>query len=228
MKLQSIKKLYGNRTVLKDFSFEIEEGKITSILGPSGCGKTTLLNIIAGLIPYEGEIIDGHEKISYVFQNQRLLPNLTVRQNLDFVIKSIIIDRQERKKMIENVLKDMELSDRIDDYASELSGGMAQRVSIARAFLYPSTLILMDEALKGLDIALKKKITREFLSLWEKGKKTVLAVSHDIDEALELSDRIIVLNSGGEIVFDEIISLPRQDLPDNVRIELKNKIYYLF
>lgn len=202
MKLTNINKAYGDRKVLTDFNLEIEENTIISIMGPSGCGKTTLLNIIAGLTDFDGQLDSVHEKRGYIFQGHRLIPNITLKKNLDLVIKSLIKDKKERQEKIENILKEVELLDRINDYPTQMSGGMLQRAAMARGFIYPAGLLLMDEPFKGVDVSLKKRLTETFLSLWESNKKTVVFVSHDIDEAIMVSDRIIVLNEKAKIVLD--------------------------
>lgn len=183
IEFKNITKIYGENVVYKDFNFAVEEGKITCILGESGSGKTTLLNMFAGLTEYNGEITK--KSCSYIFQQPRLLPNLTVKSNLLMVCKS-------RQKVLD-MLKAVGLEDKADSYPVTLSGGQAQRAAIARAFLYPSEVILMDEPFSSLDLALKLKISELFLELWKTEKRTALFVTHNPDEALMLSNRICVL-----------------------------------
>ena len=187
---------YGETTVYDDFSLEIEAGKITCLLGPSGCGKTTLLNMLAGLVPYQGKIENIPNRISYIFQEERLLPNLTVWQNIRFVLGKGASDAA-----IDSVLEKVELLDKADAYPSELSGGQAQRVSIARAFAYPSELILMDEPFSSLDTALKIRLIDVFVRLWREEKRTAVFVTHNAEEAYMLAHRAVVLN-GGAIAAD--------------------------
>jgi len=187
-------KTYEKETVYSNFNLELKEGKITSVLGGSGSGKTTLLNAVGGIIGYQGEIRGIPNDISYIFQNQILLPNLTVYKNIEYVLLSKIKDKKARHQKIIDTLASVGLEGSIDKYPSELSTGMAQRVSMARAFAYPAPLILMDEPFRGLDIGLKNRLISVFTSLWEKEKRTVLFVTHNIDEALLLSDRIIVID----------------------------------
>ncbi len=189
-------KKYGETTVYDGFSLEIEAGKITCLLGPSGCGKTTLLNMLAGLVQYQGKIENIPNRISYIFQEERLLPNLTVRQNIRFVLGKGASDAA-----IDSVLEKVELLDKADAYPSELSGGQAQRVSIARAFAYPSELILMDEPFSSLDTALKIRLIDVFVRLWREEKRTAVFVTHDAEEAYMLAHRAVVLN-GGAIAAD--------------------------
>lgn len=189
--LSGITKKYGENSVYDDFSLEIEEGKITCLLGPSGCGKTTLLNMLAGLTPYEGSIENVPARISYIFQEERLLPNLTVRKNI-----SLVLGRHADEDKIDRLLERVELSGKADAYPSELSGGQAQRVAIARAFAYPSGLILMDEPFSSLDTALKIRLMRVFCDLWEEEKRTAVFVTHDAEEAYMLSHRALILKDG--------------------------------
>ncbi len=198
----SLSKKYGDLIVYDSFKLSVEEGKILGVLGESGSGKTTLLNCIAGLTQYEGNI--RKLKCSYVFQSPRLVPNLTVRENLRLICKN--------EKAVNDMLERVCLSDKAESYPVGLSGGQAQRVSLARAFLFDSEIILMDEPLSSLDLRLKKQIMELFLSVWQSDRRTAVFVTHDVDEALAISHRIIVLRSG-EIKYD--IS-PAGQLPRDV------------
>lgn len=223
MILKNIKKIYGDKVIFDNFDIEFEQGKITAMLGRSGCGKTTLLNVICGSVEYTGEV-ERPDKISYIFQSQRLVPNLTVYKNLEYVL-SYIRDKNEKNKRIDEVLKMVEMYEDKDKYPSELSGGMAQRASLARAFVYDAPLMLMDEPFKGLDVSLKKRIIDVFKRLYERDKRTVVFVTHDIDEALFLADRIIVLEEGGKLVYDKTLSVDRADRKAGDFAECKNEIY---
>lgn len=223
MILKNVKKSYGDKVIFDNFDIEFEQGKITAVLGRSGCGKTTLLNIICGSADYTGEV-ERPDKISYIFQSQRLVPNLTVYKNLEYVL-SYIRDKNEKNKRIKEVLKMVEMYDEKEKYPSQLSGGMAQRVSLARAFVYDAPLMLMDEPFKGLDVSLKKRIIDVFKKLYESDKRTVVFVTHDIDEALFLADRIIVLEEGGKVVYDKSLSVDRADRKAGDFAEIKNEIY---
>ena len=189
-------KQYVEISVYRDFSLEIGAGKITCLLGPSGCGKTTLLNMLAGLVPYDGKIENIPARVSYIFQEERLLPNLTVKQNITFALGKGADERR-----IADVLAKVELSDREDAWPSELSGGQAQRVSIARAFAYPSELILMDEPFSSLDTALKIRLIDVFCNLWREERRTAVFVTHDAEEAYMLAHRAVVMKEG-RIVAD--------------------------
>jgi len=183
-------------TVFDELTLSVAKRKVSCIMGPSGCGKTTLLNIISRLTkPDRGEFIGFEDiTISYLFQEPRLLPWKTVSQNIEFVIKDIF-PRKERIEKINRFLEMMELSDFRDYYPNKLSGGMKQRVGMARAFIYPSDLLLMDEPFKGLDIQLKISLLNAFSFLWQSDLRTVIFVTHDPDEALFLGDEIHVFSA---------------------------------
>ena len=192
IELRNIGKRYGDLVVYDSFDCDIREGEITCILGESGCGKTTLLNMIAGLCPFEGSI-EPRSECSYIFQQPRLVPNLTAQGNLHLVCR----DRAKVAEMLERV----GLADKAGAYPVELSGGQAQRVSVARAFLHPAPLILMDEPFSSLDTALKIRLIGLFCELWRTERRTAVFVTHDAEEACMLSHRALVLR-GGKIVCD--------------------------
>ena len=193
LKLCNVNKSYPTVKVFENLSMSFPDRQITCILGPSGCGKTTLLKMIAGLESYEGRLEEIPEKISFIFQEDRLLPNLTAKENLRWVCPSISDER------IEEILTVLEMRDQKDKYPSELSGGQRQRIAIARAFLYDGDLFLMDEPFSSLDLALKMKLIEYFLKLWKEKRKTVLFVTHDVDEAILLAHQIVLLNSEEKI-----------------------------
>ena len=209
IELKNVTKVYDNSSspvkVFENFNFALQKNKITCVLGKSGCGKTTLLNILAGTVSFKGEIRGLDNDVSYIFQEPRLLPNLTVAQNLQYVVKNATKDQ------IYKMLSLAEISDKADVFSGELSGGQAQRVAIARAFLKESELLLMDEPFSSLDTALKIRLTEAFVEMWKRDKRTVLFVTHDIEEAFMLSHRIIVLDDG-KIIEDESLEgdIPRK------------------
>jgi len=210
LEIKNLHKNFGNISLFNDFSFAFHEGTITCILGPSGCGKTTLLNIMGGIIKADsGQLSGFHEKaISYIFQDPRLLPWLTVGENIEFVLKGDM-PAEQRHKVTGQLIRLMELEDFAGYYPSKLSGGMRQRVSIARAFAYPSDVILMDEPLKGLDIKLKLNLIRIFSRMWQADRRTVIFVTHDVDEALLLGSDIIVLSRPpAMIMLNERVDIP--------------------
>ena len=196
-----ISKSYGEKKVFDGFSLEILEGEILCVLGESGGGKTTLLNILAGLTEYEGSV-EVPEKVGYVFQESRLLPNLTVAENLRYV--------GGRDENITEILQKTELLSLKDKRPKALSGGEKQRVALARAFLSDAPLLLLDEPFSSLDTALKIRLCGVFAALWREKKQTTVFVTHDIEEACMLAHRVIVLRKG-EIALD--IRMPDGRLP---------------
>lgn len=188
-----VSKFYGEKKVFDNFSFEFADGEITCVLGASGVGKTTLLNILSGCVEFEGELHGVPKNAGYIFQEPRLLPNLTVTQNLLFT--------GGRYALIEDLLKQIGLYEHRDKRPSALSGGEKQRVALARAFLSGGKLLLMDEPFSALDTPLKFKLWQVFLRLWEKQKPTVVLVTHDIEEAWAIGHRVVYLKAG-EIAFE--------------------------
>ncbi len=191
MKIENLCVSYGKNAVYQNFSLETDDNKVTCILGESGCGKTTLLNAIAGLVPYLGTI--SPLNISCVFQTPRLVPNLTVLGNL-----KLIGAEEDRAR---EILRQVGLDGKAGAYPSMLSGGERQRVALCRAFIYPADLILMDEPFSSLDLKTKLSVMDLFKNLRSESGRGAVFVTHDIDEALYLSDRIVVL-SGGKIKAD--------------------------
>lgn len=185
---------YEQKTIFDNFDVTFEQGKINVILGGSGVGKTTLLNAIAGIKSYEGQIEGCEGGVSYIFQKDRLIPSISVYKNLDLILKGVVKDKAERKRMIEQTVVDLEIFDVLKSLPSEISGGQAQRVSMARAFLYPSDVMLLDEPFKALDTALKTRLIKQFAALQEKKNKTVVFVTHAIDECLLLADDYFVFD----------------------------------
>ena len=185
---------YEQKTIFENFSVTFEQGKINVILGGSGVGKTTLLNAIAGIKTYEGQIEGCEGGVGYIFQKDRLIPSISVYKNLDLILKDVVKDKAERKKMIEQTADELEISDVLKSLPSKISGGQAQRVSMARAFLYPSDVMLLDEPFKALDTLLKAKLIRQFVALQTKKQKTVVFVTHAIDECLLLADDYFVFD----------------------------------
>jgi NitT/TauT family transport system ATP-binding protein len=213
--VQNLRKSFGTCTLFDDFSFAWKEGRISVLLGPSGCGKTTLLNLFAGLVlPDSGRLSlhglpAGAARVSYLFQQPRLLPWLTVEKNLDFVLPPDI-PRRERRALILGQLRQVALADAAGKYPGELSGGMAQRAAMARAFFFESETLLMDEAFQSLDLPLKLSLIAVFQDMVKRFPKTTLFVTHDIREALLVGDDIFVLSRPpARIVFSLTNPVPR-------------------
>lgn len=190
MKLIGVTKRYGEKTALDGIDFELEEGKITAVLGESGAGKSTFLDLLSGLAKdYEGKI-EGTMSASYLFQEPKLLPHLTVEGNLRFVL------REQDGRAVSEMLERVGLRGKADRLPKTLSGGERQRAAIARAFLYPHELLLMDEPFSSLDLALKKSLIELVVSLWRERRETVVFVTHDVREAVLLAERAVVLREG--------------------------------
>jgi len=179
------RKAYGEREILKDVELTLDNGQILCLLGASGAGKTTVLKILAGLTEFEGELNGVPKRVGYIFQEPRLLPNLTVEENLAFT--------GGNAEEIAEILRAVELSELAEKRPKELSGGEKQRVAIARAFLTETNLLLLDEPFTALDTALKLRLTELFLNLCKEKGKTAVFVSHDLDEAFAVGDKIAVL-----------------------------------
>jgi NitT/TauT family transport system ATP-binding protein len=195
------------RQVLDGVSFSIAEGEIVGLLGPSGCGKSTLLNIIAGLDSEHsgsvsiqgrpmGEQLGAGFRVAYVFQESRLLPWYTVQQNLEFVLRAGDFARSEWATRIDGVLSAVGLSEFRDFYPRQLSGGMQQRASIARAFCIDPDILLMDEPFSALDELTARKLRQSLLELWARFRTTIVFVSHNAFETTYLADRILVMGQG--------------------------------
>ncbi|MGP1529235.1 MAG: ABC transporter ATP-binding protein [Treponema sp.] len=187
LSVDNLKKIYNGKTVVDHLSFSVCDGDIAVIVGPSGCGKSTLLNIVAGLdSDFEGSLQTDGKKIGYVFQEDRILPWLTVAQN----IKSVNSKGDDAD--VQRFIDKAGLSGYERYYPDELSGGMRQRCSIAHALYYGSELLLMDEPFKSLDYGIRHKMIADLLAIHRKENDTILFVTHDIEEALSVADVIFV------------------------------------
>jgi NitT/TauT family transport system ATP-binding protein len=204
--------------VLDNIRFEVEDKEFVCILGSSGCGKTTLLRMIAGLDTAESGsiLLDGEEirgtspKVGMVFQEYSLFPWRTVIDNIAFGLEMQGISREERYRIADRYLTLVNLMQFRDSFPSELSGGMRQRVAVARALALDPVLLLMDEPFGALDAQTRNMLQQELLEIWEKTKKTVIFITHSVDEAVYLSDRIIVLTPRpGRVCRIFPVGLPR-------------------
>lgn len=190
IEFQNVTKKFNNMTVLDEVSFQLKKQEVVALLGPSGCGKTTILNIAAGLTESTtGEVYIHTNQLGYIFQEPRLLPWKTVLENILFVIER----GEESQRIALNALAKVGLENVQDTYPRQLSGGMRQRVSIARALASNPKIILMDEPFSALDISLKREIQKDLLSIIDENRVGVMYVTHDAEEAAKMADRIIIL-----------------------------------
>ncbi len=190
--------------VIHDMNFSIAEGEFVSIFGPNGSGKSTLLSLIAGLeTPDSGEIriLSAHSeyttpKIGFVFQNynESMLPWRTVRGNVELALEHTVSSSSERKAIAMSFLDKVGLAHVAERYFYDLSGGMKQLVAICRAFAYEPDVLLLDEPFSALDFATTRKVEMDLLSVWSEKKKTALCISHDVDDAVFLADKVMVLS----------------------------------
>lgn len=198
--------------VLRDIELRVEEGEFVTLVGPSGCGKSTFLRIVSRLMKSDSGSIDTKvgTRLSFVFQNFGLFPWLTVQENIGFGLKMFEEGKQTVDTEVSARIKQMGLDGFEDKHPKELSGGMKQRVGIARALAVNPNLLLLDEPFSALDTFTAERLRGELLAIWEDSKITVLMVSHLVEEAVELSDKVIVFSAGpGRVKKEIIIDLPR-------------------
>jgi nitrate/nitrite transport system ATP-binding protein len=207
-------------TAVKNIDLSIKKGEIVSIIGHSGCGKSTLMNTISGMVkPSSGEVIVNGKKVTgpgpdrgIVFQNYSLLPWLTVYRNVYEAVDSVMphLSKTEKQELVDYNLKMVNLFQHKDKFPSQLSGGMKQRTAIARAFSINPSVLLLDEPFGALDALTKSSLHIELLKLWnlDNREKTIVMVTHDIEEAIFLSDRVVVMNDGPEATIKEIVDVP--------------------
>ena len=208
---ENIHHKYGNITSVEDISFQIQHGEIVSLLGPSGCGKTTMLRLAAGFeTPSAGHItknsiqisspddmlLPEHRNMGLVFQSYALFPHMTVEQNVAFGIKPDQHEEKAQKQRVADILNELDVLEYASCYPHELSGGQQQRVAVARAIAPSPDLILFDEPYSGLDSRLRERVRDRMLHILKSEKIAALIVTHDAEEAMFMSDKIIVLNDG--------------------------------
>ena len=197
--------------VLNDISIEVNKGEFITILGPSGCGKSTLLNLIAGFEkPLSGEVLFLGEKVEgpdfnrgFVFQDPTLYPWLTIKYNIAFGLKMRNVEKETIERLCSDFIKEVGLDGFLNRYPHELSGGMRQRAALARVLVNKPMMMLMDEPLGALDAVTRKSMRELIKSLWEHTGCTIIMVTHDIEEALELATRLIVLKSRPSYIVKE-------------------------
>ncbi|HEY8994231.1 MAG TPA: ABC transporter ATP-binding protein [Lacunisphaera sp.] len=206
LEIKNVSKAFGGPPVLSNVNLSLERGEFVAIVGYSGSGKSTLISLIAGLIrPSSGtvklndlEITSPGPDRGIVFQNYSLLPWLTVTENIALAVDQVFPNHSEekRRQMVATAIATVNLTPARDKYPRELSGGMRQRVSVARALAMDPQILLLDEPLSALDALTRATLQDEFERIWEKDKKTVVLITNDVDEALLLADRIIPLTPG--------------------------------
>jgi nitrate ABC transporter ATP-binding subunit len=216
----SFKTPKGVYTAVKDISLEVKKGEIVTLIGHSGCGKSTLMGTISGMVkPTAGQVVANGKVVTkpgpdrgIVFQNYSLLPWMSVYKNILTAVDSALPGQSEaeKKSLVERNLKMVNLWEHKDKLPGHLSGGMKQRVAIARAFAINPSILLLDEPFGALDALTKSTMHVELLKLWnlDNREKTIVMVTHDIEEAIFLSDKVVVMNNGPEATIKEIVSIP--------------------
>ncbi len=208
----------GMTHVLDDISLDVNEGELLCILGPSGCGKTTLLKIIAGLLESdEGhifiddkEVLPGHNRVGYIFQQESLFPWRTVKQNIEFGLEVANVEPAEKAKRIEDIVRIVGMEGLEDNYPHEISGGQARKTEMARSLVVSPDILVADEALSNLDAQTRNHLQEELLRIRETTGSTIVFVSHNVDEAVFMGDRILVLsNIPAKILAEYEVDIPK-------------------
>lgn len=207
---------YGQETIIDTCKFELPAQQICALIGPSGCGKTTILNIIAGLRTFPNNLIKLDCELSYIFQNARLVPWLTVAQNLSLVRPSISTSE------IDNVLSEVKLEDVKNHYPTHLSGGMQKRVSIARAFVNRPKLVLLDEPFSSLDKPTAEHLYALVERLIRQNDASAVLVTHNLHEALSIADKLYFLGGKPTRMIKQLINPMKQDTPHDKTISIES------
>jgi NitT/TauT family transport system ATP-binding protein len=233
--VQKVFKTPGKDVIaLKDINLEIKQGEFVCLLGPSGCGKSTLLNAVAGFaLPSAGEITVEGKKITgpgpdrgMVFQEYALFPWMTIAQNIAFGLEVQKKSKADIELTVNQLLDLLHLNDFRDRFPKDLSGGMRQRVAIARVLALDSPIMLMDEPFGALDALTRRNLQDELLRIWEKLGKTILFVTHSIEESIYLADRIVVMTyRPGTVKRDQVVDMPRPRDPSSAAFnDLKREL----
>ena len=228
------KKADGQIDVLRSISLDVQQGEFVCIVGPSGCGKSTLLNLIAGFIkPTTGSILVQGSPVTgpdpkriFVFQENGVFPWLTVEQNVGFGLARR--PEENRREIVRHYVQMVGLTGFEKSYPRELSGGMQQRVEIARALAANPEIIYMDEPFGALDFLTRLKMRADLTRIWQEERKTVLFVTHDIEEAVQLADRVVIMSARPAKILTEImVNLPRpRDLDSRGYLEVRDEIFH--
>lgn len=234
IRFEGVSKRFGALTAVDNLDLEIREGELVALLGKTGCGKSTMFNMISGLMaPSDGTVrVQDHDpfkqfdwfrgKMAIVFQNDRLLPWRSAQKNVELGLEMLSISAEERAKRARAWLEQLGLKGHEDDYPHALSGGMRQRVSIARAFATNAELLLCDEPFSALDEITSKRLRQDFAELVRENGKTAVFITHSINEAFDIGDRIVVLKRPAEIAHD--IKLTR-DMADEKKEAIRDMIH---
>lgn len=226
--LDEITRSYGSTRIIAPTSVDIIPGQFVSLLGPSGCGKSTILSMVADLDnPSTGEVtVTGRSAV--VFQDHALLPWMSARGNIEFGLRSTrpSLSADERREIADRHLAQVGLSHAAEHRPARLSGGMQQRVGIARAFAVDPEILLLDEPFGALDALTRRELQLQLLQLWEANRRTVVMVTHDVDEAILLSDRILVMSPSPDatVIADITVDLPRPRHEVEVPAELRREL----
>ena len=200
---KTFKGISGDVEALKDVNLYIDENEFICIVGPSGCGKTTLLNILAGLESYDSGSVtmDGESIVGpgidrgVIFQQYALFPWLTVRKNMEFGLKYRHYSKEKKKEIVDHYMETVGLTDFANAYPKELSGGMKQRVAIARGYATSPRVLLMDEPFGALDAQTRAQLQEDLLRTWETERKTCFFITHDVEEAVLLSQKVVLMSA---------------------------------
>jgi NitT/TauT family transport system ATP-binding protein len=230
MKFINVSKAYAQNVIFDRFSLEIEAGTILSVVGPSGQGKTTLLHLASGLIEADsGEVVKEESEegaVSYLFQEPRLIPSSTVFSNVELALRSTERCAKIRSQISAHYLGLVGLWEDRALYPAQLSGGMRQRVAIARSFAHQSRLMLLDEPFQSLDIKLRYSLMKAFLTLWNESPKTTIFVTHDPKEAIALGDAVCCLGDASAPLLLQKIDTPRdaRGIDDEALLALEGQL----
>ncbi len=229
LSVQGVTKIFGQhdtRTVaLQDVNLDVAPGEFVTVVGASGCGKSTLLNLVAGLEqPTEGKL-DVNGQVAFMFQEATLLPWLTARRNIELALRLHGVPRSDRAGRAEELLETVRLGGMADKRPHELSGGMRQRVALARVLAQDAQVVLMDEPLGALDAMTRDHMHDEIERVWEKHQFCVLFVTHNMREAVRLADRVVLMSSSpGRVKLDQRITIPRPRRIDSAEVaELRQR-----
>lgn len=222
LELKNICKKYGDTEILKDINISLKEGELVSLLGPSGCGKSTVFNIITGLTEYDSGELSKVGEISYMYQKDLLLPYKSILDNVALPLQIKGVKKKAAREELRPYFKSFDLEGYEDSYPHELSGGMKQRANFLRTFVYSNDIMLLDEPFGALDSITKMSLQKWFLDIRKKVNSTILLITHDIEEAIMLSDRIYVLSSKPASVkkeFNLVKDINKKDILEKEKLK---------